>query len=157
MWKRLVIIFVIISAVLFETVQVRSEQNEEKKMLKVEIKGEVEDPGVFYLKKGSCIEDLLQLSGVKESADLSSISLQQELFHTQIIVIPRKKEEKQKISINSATLEELILLPGIGEKTAQKIVDYREKFGGFRQLEDIMNVSGIGNVKFTRIREYITL
>ena len=156
MWKRFLAITAIFSLILFESVSVKSEDPEKGKMLKVEIKGEVEDPGVFYMEKGSCVEDLLEKAGVRDTADLSGISLQQELFHTQIVVIPEKKEEK-KISINSASAEELILLPGIGEKLAVRIIEYRENYGGFRTLEDLMNVSGIGNVKFSKIRQYITL
>ena len=157
MWKRVLVIIAIFSIVLFETVSIRSEDPEAVKMLKVEIKGEVNEPGVYYMEKGSCIEDLLKEAEVKDSADLSSISLQQELSNTQIIVIPKKKEEAKKISINSAGISELTQLPGIGEKIAQRIIDYREQYGGFRTLEDLMNVSGIGNVKFNKIKQYITL
>ena len=157
MWKRVLVIIAIFSIVLFETVSIRSEDPEAVKMLKVEIKGEVNELGVYYMEKGSCIEDLLKEAEVKDSADLSSISLQQELSNTQIIVIPKKKEEAKKISINSAGISELTQLPGIGEKIAQRIIDYRERYGGFRTLEDLMNVSGIGNVKFNKIKQYITL
>lgn len=62
-----------------------------------------------------------------------------------------------KININTATAEELILLSGIGEARAADIITYREQNGGFRQIEDIMNVSGIGESTFEEIKERITV
>lgn len=59
------------------------------------------------------------------------------------------------IDINTANAEELMLLDGIGEVTAEAIINYREENGGFRNIEEIMNVYGIGEVKFEKIREYI--
>lgn len=61
------------------------------------------------------------------------------------------------VSINVGTSEELELLPGIGEKTAQSIIDYREKNGVFKNLKDIMDVSGIGDQKFENIKPFISL
>ena len=60
-----------------------------------------------------------------------------------------------KIDINTATLQQLQMLPGIGEVIAQRIVDHREENGLFINIEDIMNVSGIGEKKFEQIKEYI--
>lgn len=59
------------------------------------------------------------------------------------------------IDINSATIEELKKIPGIGESTAQKIIDYRETNGGFITKSEIMNVSGIGRKKYDSIKDYI--
>ena len=78
------------------------------------------------------------------------------LYHKEVIVIPKKKK-KPLISINSAEIEELVLLPGIGEKTAEKIIEYRIQYGSFLKLEDIMNVNGIGKAKYEKIKEYISL
>lgn len=65
-------------------------------------------------------------------------------------------EEKQtKVNINTANLEKLQTLPGIGESTAKKIIEYREKNGKFQTIEDIKNVTGIGDSKFNNIKELI--
>lgn len=62
-----------------------------------------------------------------------------------------------KININTATLSQLCLLPGIGESTAKKIISYREELSLFKRIEDIMNVKGIGKSKFENIKDYITV
>ncbi len=61
------------------------------------------------------------------------------------------------ININSANAEKLCELPGIGEETAEKIIAYRQKNGAFIEVEDLLNIEGIGKTKFERIRDYITV
>ncbi len=61
-----------------------------------------------------------------------------------------------KININTATKEELMKLPGIGEKTAESIIRHRQTYGKFERIEDIMNVKGIGQKKFEKIKRYLT-
>lgn len=63
----------------------------------------------------------------------------------------------QKININTATAKELTALDGIGEILSQRIVDYRNTHGAFKQIEDIKNVSGIGDVRFRQIADFITV
>ena len=65
--------------------------------------------------------------------------------------------EKGVVNINTATKKELILLPGIGKKTAQAIIDYREKVGKFEAPEDIIKVKGIGKKTFEKIRDMIVV
>lgn len=71
---------------------------------------------------------------------------------------PKKKVlSKKSININNATVEELRMLPGIGEKTALSIIEYREKYGKFNKIEDIMKIPRIGQKIFDNIKEYITI
>jgi competence protein ComEA len=70
---------------------------------------------------------------------------------------PAKAAPAAVININTATLDQLDALPGVGAKLAARIVDYRQKNGGFKKLEDLMNVQGIGEKNFLKLKPLITL
>lgn len=137
----------------------------------VYISGEVKNTGVYYLKKDSRITDLINIcGGLTEEADVSKINPAQKLNDSDKIIIPKKEENlntesiedtnesdinvEEKININTATKDELTSLNGIGEATANKIINYRNK-NKFKEIEDIMNVPGIGEAKFNNIKDYI--
>ena len=127
--------------------------------LQAEIKGAVIEPGIYTLKNGANIQDLInEAKGVNEMADLSPISLQQEVQPGQVIVIGQKKADGSSplISLNTASKEQLMTLPGVGESTAQKIVEYREQHS-FQTLEELKNVPGIGEKKFEKLKDYLAL
>ena len=124
--------------------------------IQVEIKGAIQQPGSYSLERNSTLTMLLELAGgPSETADLSSLSMNRTLANHDMIVIPEKSEE-QKISINSASSEQLQSLPGIGPSISQRIIEYREQ-ATFQNLEDIMNVKGIGEKMFEKIKERICL
>lgn len=137
----------------------------------VYISGEVKNTGVYYLKKDSRITDLINIcGGITEEADVSKINPAQKLNDSDKIIIPKKEENlntesiedtnesdinvQEKININTATKDELTSLNGIGEATANKIINYRNK-NKFKEIEDIINVPGIGEAKFNNIKDYI--
>lgn len=149
-------ILIAICIVVFTSNNVSYEQLESLDKIKVEIKGEVIKDDVYELETGSTINDLIKLCDLNKDADLSSINLNDVLYDNEVIVIPKKSEEV-KISINTATIEELTTLPGIGKSTAEKIINYRENYGSFVSLEDIKLVKGIGTSKYENIKERICL
>lgn len=122
----------------------------------VEVKGNGAINGLYELEKYSVLNDLVKQIDLKEDADLSSYNLQQPLKNNDVITI-NVYQEPAKISINNATLDELCTLDGIKEKTAQKIIAYRIKNGPFQSIEELMEVSGIGEAKFLAIKDKICL
>ena len=123
---------------------------------KVEIKGEVRSPGVYEVDWNATVADVLkEAGGSLENADISSINLSRNIENEAVIVVDKKQEEK-KISINSATIEELDELPGLGPSNAQRIVEYRNHHS-FQTLEDLKEVKGIGDKLFQKIKDRIML
>lgn len=184
----------------------------------VDIKGSVNNPGVYSLEKGKRVVDVINIAGgLKNDANTKLLNLSREVADEMVIVVysnselqnyqslketkevvenickeeikndacicndnssevvgeTETKEEKEelkesdtsdteeittdKININTATLEELITLPKIGEAKAKAIIEYRNTSGLFKTIEDIKNVSGIGDSLFESIKDYITI
>jgi len=113
------------------------------------IGGAVANPGIYSLREGDTLQTLLSDAGIEPDADISHIEL----------YIPREGEAElpQKIDINRAEPWLLEALPGIGEVTAQAMVDYRNEHGPFKRIEDLLKVSGIGEATFEKIKDYITV
>lgn len=101
----------------------------------------------------------------QEKEKIDSSKTEQDLIGTQVttssgVVNDEEKNEKKqntKLNINTATQAQLETLPGIGPSTATKIITYRKEKGKFNKIEDVKEVSGIGNSKFEQIKEYITI
>jgi len=130
--------------------------NFKSKTILVEVKGAVAEEKVYRLKAYSTIENLLEVIELNNDADISNLNKTMVLKDKDVIVI-NAKSEIDKVSINSATLDQLTSLPNIGEKIAQRIIDYRTQVSSFRSIEDIMNVKGIGEKMFEKIKDLITL
>jgi len=136
--------------------------------LVVDVAGAVPRPGVYELPVGSRVNDAVQAAGgFLAEADKANINLAAPLEDGQKLEIPflpgaatagvpqPTEPPAEVININTATLEELQSLPGIGPTLAQAIIDYRETNGDFYFIEDIMNVSGIGPSTFENIKDLI--
>lgn len=123
----------------------------------VEIKGEVEAPGIYELDYNAKVKDLIdQSGGLLDTADISGINQSKNLRNQDVIVI-EKKQEQNKVSINGASLDQLCSIPGVGPSTAQKIIDYREEYGPFQVIEDIQKVAGIKEKTYLKMKDYIRL
>ena len=155
-----------------ENILINNENEDiEEEYIYVDIKGEVINPNVYKLKKGLRVIDVINLAGgLTEESDTSNINLSKIVTDEMVIVIKSKTEEKEYINsdielsnnnynntlinINSCTINELLTLPGIGEVKANNIIEYRKK-NKFNTIKDIMNVSGISESLFKKIKEYI--
>ena len=158
-------------------------KEKENKTIMVDISGEVVTPGVVKIAEGSRIIDAINAAGGKtEDADLSKVNLAYILDDGVQLYIPRYNEKLEKeilqtepgigiiqeginttskkdskVNINTANKEKLATLPGIGEGTADKIIEYISKNGKFKTIEDIKKIPGIGENKFKSLKDKITI
>lgn len=137
----------------------------------VDIKGAVKNPGVYQMKVGDRVKDALDAAGgLTAEADSQKVNLAKRLEDQMVIVVPKVGEEAEEISagvtskeeakegkvnINTATVEELKTLKGVGDKKAEAIIEYRKKNGSFKTKEDLMKVRGIGKKLFESFEERI--
>lgn len=138
---------------------------EDNQSIYVHISGQVNYPGLLVLEgEPRLYEAIEKAGGMTDLADIDQINLAQILSDQEKIYIPSIEEEyipennntgQTLVNINTASKEELMTLSGIGEKTAQSIIDYRTE-NRFNEIEDIMNVPGIGQGKFDQIKEQIS-
>ena len=139
--------------------------------------GEVANPGVYELKHGSRVCDAVELAGgltgraSREYWNLAELLSDGQMLYfptteeakermqamEQHEVLPRTEESFAKVRINVASSEELERIPGVGPSRAEAIIAYRNEHGRFQNVEEIMQVSGIGVTLFDRMRDYITV
>ncbi|WP_235867432.1 helix-hairpin-helix domain-containing protein [Priestia abyssalis] len=146
-------------------------KTEAKNEVIVDVKGEVQQPGVYEMRQGDRVTDAIaSAGGFRENADQNQVNLAGKLKDEMVIYVPKEgeilssatfplqqEESADLVNINSASSEELQSLPGIGPAKAEAIITYREEQGGFEKTEDLMNVSGIGEKSFEKIQEQVTI
>ena len=159
-------------------------ESEDAEIIIIHITGAVNKPGIVRLREGARIEDAInEADGLTEDADISNVNLAYVLEDGIRIKIPSVLETEsldnevimdssgeniieesepissvnKTININKATETEFQSLPGIGAALATKIVEYREQNGKFSKIEDIKNVSGIGDSKYDKIKDLISI
>lgn len=137
--------------------------------LKAYVSGAVQRPGVYVIGPDDRVADLLKAAGgPTQDADLDRVNLAQRLNDADHIHIPSRAEspaaspdssaaERGLININTASMEKLQELKGIGPALAQAIVDYRNEHGPFQRTEDLLEVKGIGPKTLEDLRPYITV
>ena len=157
--------------------QSKTEESEkDKSKVTVDVKGAVVNPGVYTLKASARVTDAIKAAGgMTEDADAKSVNLAASLSDEEVVYVATKDEKLSvlgqsgtgqvsdkggqtsakdgKINLNTATSEELQTISGIGAKRAEDIIAYRESHGGFQSVDDLKNVSGIGDKTLDKIRE----
>lgn len=188
------------------TNDVKPQEENIPKKIKIDIKGEIKKPGVYELNEGDRVVEAIKISGgLTDKADTTLINLSKNLKDEMVIIVYNKdminelkqeevktetiiqyiekecvcpdnindacinkneenidnkteeKTENKKISINTATIEELTTLTGIGESKAKLIIEYRNTNGKFNSIEELMNIKGIGETTFEKFKHQITI
>lgn len=166
----------------YETNENKEKENINKenlsKSITIFISGEVKEPGVVTIESDKRLSDAVNLlGGFTDKADLNKVNLAIKIEDEKHYIIPKLGEslkelntqediisdnsiiqtESNKVNINTATLNELDTLPGIGEATASKIINHRNEKGKFNSIEELKNVNGIGDKKYENIKDMISV
>jgi competence protein ComEA len=139
--------------------------------LVIDVAGAVRKPGVYRMAQGDRVEDALKRAGgATARADLSQINRAAKLEDGRQILVPRRASRSQAaaapasgapaapsrpVNLNSATLEQLDTLDGVGPATAQKIIEFRTAHGGFGSVDELDQIPGIGEKKLAGLREQV--
>ncbi len=173
-----VLVLLLVAGVAWKAIQIRgpgvegveyiapqpSEEVEEEEFITSHLVGQVNNPGIYRLPVGSRVYEVLEeAGGVTPEADLDRVNLARPLYDGEQlhIVGPCNGDDagpgEEKININLASAEELMTLPGIGAGRAQRIIEHRDRYGYFTELNQLMEVSGIGEGIFSGLEELITI
>jgi competence protein ComEA len=138
----------------------------------VHVAGAVRSPGVYRLREGERIQDAVRRAGgPRAGADLNAINLAAKVADGQQVVVPRRGAAaaagvdaagpggptQPPVSLNTATAEQLDTLDGVGPATASKILDWRRQHGGFRSVDDLGEIPGIGPKRLAALRAKVQL
>ncbi len=141
----------------------------------VDVVGAVVSPGVYRLPADARVCDAVDMAGgATSTAELAGVNMAARLTDGQQIVVPEQgtagaasatagtgtaasAASGAPVSLNTATLEQLDALSGVGPSTAQKIIDYREEHGGFKSVDELKEVPGIGDAKFASLKDQVVL
>lgn len=150
-----------------DEIQQVTAQEQEDEWVYVYVCGEVISPDVYMVKKGSRLFEVIAIAGgVTTEASDSAVNMARVVIDGEKIYIPTEEEAsnnmvdglyEHKVSINSANKEVLMTLTGIGEAKADAIIDYRNSYGSFEKIDDIMLVTGIKEAMYNKIKDDITL
>ncbi|MCT3045726.1 MULTISPECIES: helix-hairpin-helix domain-containing protein [Leuconostoc] len=166
-----------LSSSIASTSDVKKSESDDKNssIVMVDVKGAVKKPGVYNITSFARVQTAIaQAGGTLEEADMQQVNLAQKLTDGQIVYVPMRGEtsaapvnngstsavtttDNEVINLNTATVVELQTLDGIGVKKAEQIIAYREEHGGFKSIEEIKQVSGIGEKRFEALKDKVTV
>ena len=160
-----------------EDIDLKESEEQNKNLISIHIAGAVETEGVVEIEEESRVIDIIEeAGGLTEEADLSDVNLAYMVKDGQKIYIPsiddeedieiisaemlgsnEEEDDNVIININTATQTELEELPGIGPSIASSIITYRKENGKFNNIEELKNVSGIGEAKYNKVKNNICI
>ena len=141
----------------------------------VEVSGEVLNPGIYLFQNPSTLREAIERAGGLEETALFDTPSSSKFLETGTLLIVGKESSKEihvkiermasnkllafsiPLDLNRVSIEDLCLIPGIGESLAQKIITYRERRRGFRSVEELKNVNGIGEKKYQSFKRYFII
>lgn len=161
-----------------KTINNQKESQEKTEQIMVDVKGQIKQPGVYQANTGERVIDVIsRAGGLTDQADQTQINFAEHVADEMVVYVPAKGEaagaiagaidnqnttgsqsqEPGKININKADDNELQNLPGIGPSKAAAIVEYRNTNGPFKTVEDLKNISGIGDKTFEKLKDLIVV
>ena len=162
-----------------ENLETSQEKAEEKETMVIDVKGAVVKPGVYEAQSGDRVIDIIQLAGgLQENADQNQINFAMKVEDEMVLYLPVIGEEEKhnnggttpnfgsfaatssdngKVNLNTATESELQTLTGIGPSKAAAIIEYRDTNGPFKEIEQLKEISGIGDKTFEKLKEEISV
>ncbi|MBE3570095.1 MAG: helix-hairpin-helix domain-containing protein [Bacillales bacterium] len=163
-----------------KSIEEKVEEESKPQLVMIDVKGAVMRPGIYEATSNDRIYDIVQKAGgFRKEADQTKVNLAQKLQDEMVVYIPKVGEKEPTaisqrvpsakpansgngqgeilVNINTATAEELQNLPGIGKTRAQSIIEYRETNGPFQKVEDLKNISGIGDKTYDKLKDKVTL
>jgi competence protein ComEA len=145
------------------------------RLIYVHVGGAVAEPGLYRLRDGSRVDDAIRVAGgMLENADADALNLAAKVRDGDKVLVPAKGAPGQapaaggsaaggsasqgaRVNLNTATAADLETLPGIGPALAERILTFRQQHGGFRRVEQLLDVPGIGPKKFEELRDLVTI
>lgn len=139
-----------------------------EELVAVHVAGMVASPGFYEIPKGSRVKDAIEAAGgALEGADLDSINLAAPIADGEKVFVPKPGETAPadqspgnsggKVNLNIANQSQLEELPGVGPVLAQRIIEYRQKKGGFTSVRQLMEVEGIGQKKYGSLKDLVAV
>ncbi len=151
-------------------------KNEEEQLGYVDLKGAVKKPGMYKIKENMRVLEVVECAGgFTDEANEKQVNFSQKVRDQMVIYVPKEGEEEKeqlttfsdesetatekegKVNINTADLSSLMTVNGIGQKKAEEIIRYREEHGSFQNVDELTNVSGIGQKTFESLKDSITI
>jgi competence protein ComEA len=141
----------------------------------VEVAGEVQNPGIYLFQNPPTLKEVIEKAGgLKETAQFDTASFSEILETGTLLTVTKESSREVKVKmermaankllvfsipldLNRVSMEDLCLIPGIGESLAQEIITYRERRKGFRSVEELKNVRGIGGKKYKNLKGFFII